>query len=80
VISVIAATQLVENYILTPWIIGKDTNLNPFITVFGIILFSGLWGIVGAIIALPIIGVINVILEHTNGMEAYAFLISKKEK
>ncbi len=80
VIGVIALTQLVENYILTPWIIGKDTNLNPFITVFGIILFSALWGIVGAIIALPIIGVLNVLFEHTNGMEAYAYLIEKKKK
>ncbi|WP_111877819.1 AI-2E family transporter [Aequorivita sp. CIP111184] len=79
VIGVISAAQLVENYILTPWIIGDETNLNPFITVFGIILFSMLWGMVGAIIALPIIGVLNVIFEHTKGMEAYAHLIKKND-
>jgi predicted PurR-regulated permease PerM len=79
VIGVISAAQLVENYILTPWIIGEEINLNPFITVFGIILFSVLWGLVGAIIALPIIGVLNVIFEHTKGMEAYAYLIKKKD-
>ncbi len=79
VIGVISAAQLVENYILTPWIIGEEINLNPFITVFGIILFSVLWGIVGAIIALPIIGVLNVIFEHTKGMEAYAYLIKRKD-
>jgi len=32
---------------------------------------------VGAIIALPIIGVLKVIFEHTKGMEAYAYLIKK---
>lgn len=79
VIGVISAAQLVENYILTPWIIGDETNLNPFITVFGIILFSALWGVVGAIIALPIIGVLKVIFEHTKGMEAYAYLINKDD-
>jgi len=79
VIAVIALAQLLENYILTPWIIGDETNLNPFITVFGIILFSALWGIVGAIIALPIIGVLKVIFEHTKGMEAFAYLIQKKD-
>ncbi len=79
VIGVISATQLIENYILTPWIIGDETNLNPFITVFGIILFSALWGMVGAIIALPIVGVLKVIFEHTKGMEAYAYLIKKGE-
>ncbi|WAC03899.1 AI-2E family transporter [Lacinutrix neustonica] len=79
VIGVISAAQLLENYILTPWIIGDETDLNPFITVFGIILFSMLWGTVGAIIALPIIGVLKVIFEHTKGMEAYAYLIKRKE-
>ena len=77
VMGVISVAQLLENYILTPWIIGDETNLNPFITVFGIILFSTLWGTVGAIIALPIIGVLKVIFEHTNGMEPYADLITK---
>jgi predicted PurR-regulated permease PerM len=79
VIGVISAAQLLENYILTPWILGDETDLNPFITVFGIILFSMLWGTVGTIIALPIIGVLKVIFEHTKGMEAYAYLIKRKE-
>lgn len=79
VVGVISIAQLVENYILTPWIIGDETDLNPFITVFGIILFSMLWGTVGAIIALPLVGVIKVIFEHTKGMEAYASLLKKKE-
>ena len=78
VIAVVSATQLVENYILTPWIIGDEINLNPFITVFGVILFSVLWGLVGAIIALPIIGVLKVVFEHTQGMEAYAHLLKKE--
>ncbi len=79
VIGVISATQLVENYILTPWIIGDEIDLNPFITVFGIILFSALWGVVGAVIALPLIGVLKVIFKYTKGMDAFAYLITKDE-
>lgn len=79
VIGVISLAQLVENYILTPWIIGDETDLNPFITVFGIIILSTIWGTVGAIIALPVIGVLKVIFEHTNGMENFAFLLKKSK-
>lgn len=79
VIGVIAVAQLAENYILTPWIIGDEIDLNPFITVFGIILFSVLWGMVGAIIALPMLGVLKVLLAHTKGMEAYVFLLKKHD-
>ncbi len=77
VIGVISAAQLVENYVLTPWIIGDEINLNPFITVFGVILFSALWGMVGAVISLPLLGILKVIFEHTKGMEPYAFLLKK---
>jgi len=77
VIGVIAAAQLIENYILTPWIIGDEIDLNPFMTVFGVILFSVIWGMVGAIISLPAIGILKVIFEHTKGMEAYAYLMKK---
>lgn len=79
VISVISVAQLLENYVFTPWIIGDQINLNPFITIFGVILFSTLWGMVGAIFALPFIGVLKVIFEHTKGMEAYADLIKKED-
>ncbi|MGO3261699.1 AI-2E family transporter [Mesonia sp.] len=78
VIGVIMAAQLIENYILTPWIIGDEIDLNPFITVFGVILFSTLWGIVGAIFALPLVGVLKVIFENTKNLEAYAHLLKKQ--
>jgi len=79
VIGVISAAQLIENYILTPWIIGDEIDLNPFVTVFGVIVLSVLGGIVGAIIALPVLGVLKVLSEHTRGMEAYAYLLKKHE-
>ena len=78
VVGVIMAAQLLENYVFTPWIIGDQIDLNPFITVFGVILFSSLWGMVGAIISLPLIGVLKVVFEHTKNMEAFAYLINKK--
>lgn len=78
VVGVIAAAQCLENYVFTPWIIGDQINLNPFITVFGVIVFSALWGMVGAIISLPLFGVLKVFFEHTNGMQPYAYIINKK--
>lgn len=77
VIGVISLAQVVENYLLTPWIIGDELDLNPFITIIGIIIFSMLWGIVGAIIALPLIGVLKALFKQIRGMEAYVYLLEK---
>ncbi|TQD39026.1 AI-2E family transporter [Haloflavibacter putidus] len=80
VLGVIMAAQLLENYVLTPWIIGDEIDLNPFITVFGVILFSVLWGMVGAIFALPLVGVLKVLFENTKNLEPYAYLLKKQKE
>ena len=47
--------------------------------VFGIVLLSAIWGPVGAIIALPIVGVLKDILKHIEGMDAYVYLLTQGE-
>ncbi|MBY5959070.1 AI-2E family transporter [Membranicola marinus] len=79
VFSVVSLAQLAENYLLTPWIIGDEIDLNPFATIFGVIVFSAIWGLVGAVIALPLIGVLKVFFENAAGMEPFAYLIKKTE-
>jgi len=58
-------------------IIGDEIDLNLFFTVFGIILLSVLWGAVGTIIALLILGILQVLYKHTKGMDAYVFLLGR---
>lgn len=79
VFLVVTVAQLVENYLLTPWIIGDETDLNPFSTIFGVIAFSTIWGLVGAVIALPLIGLLKVFFSTVKGLEPYAYLLNKKE-
>ncbi len=80
VIGVVMAAQMLESYILTPLIIGDEINLNPFITIFGVVVFSALWGIVGAVIALPVTGVLKVIFSNVEGLEPYGYLMSKQKE
>lgn len=77
VFLVVSVAQLVESYVLTPWIVGDEIDLNPFMTIFGVILFSSLWGAPGAIIALPVVGTMKVLFKHIKGLEPYAFLFEK---
>ncbi|WP_338812932.1 AI-2E family transporter [Bernardetia sp. Wsw4-3y2] len=80
VLGVLVIAQILESYILTPWIVGDEIDLNPFATIFGVVVFSALWGVVGAVIALPVTGVLKVIFTHINGLEAYGFLLAKNKE
>lgn len=59
--------QQFDGNILGPKILGDTTGITPFWVLFSILLFGGLWGIVGMIIGVPLFVVIyNLIKELTN--------------
>jgi predicted PurR-regulated permease PerM len=65
VVGVMTAAQLIENYTLSPFLVGNAVGLNPFFSIVSIIIISMIWGIGGAIIALPLTGVIRVALQFS---------------
>lgn len=65
VLGVMTVAQLIENYALSPFLVGDAVGLNPMFSIVSIIIFSGLWGIGGAIIALPLTGIIRVALKFS---------------
>lgn len=56
--------QLIDANILQPNIIAKSVNLHPVVVVGGLIVFNLLFGIIGMIIAMPVLAVIKIYLEY----------------
>ena len=54
----VVVLQQLDGNIIGPAILGDRTGLSSFCVLFTIILFGGLWGIVGMIIAVPLFAVI----------------------
>lgn len=65
VVGVMTVAQIIENYTLSPFLVGDAVGLNPFFSIVSIIMISMIWGIGGAIIALPLTGVIRVALQFS---------------
>ena len=66
-IWVIVATvviQQVENSLLVPRIMKKAVGVNPFVTLLALFAFSTLFGLVGALMAIPIAAIIQLALNH----------------
>ena len=53
--------QLVENFILQPLIMSKTMKLHPVTIIIGLLIFEHFFGIVGMILATPIIALLKVI-------------------
>lgn len=81
VVVVIIIGQLVDNYVLTPWIVGSAVRLSPFVTIVSIVAFTLVWGPIGAIIALPLTGMLRILLHSMETTRVYAeFLADKKSR
>lgn len=62
VILVYFVVQQLENYILTPRIMQRSTGLNAVVVMIGILIGAKFGGIVGALLAVPVISIAEVIL------------------
>jgi predicted PurR-regulated permease PerM len=63
-VIVIVVYQQVENYILQPTIIGKATDVSGFTVIVSVLIFGSLFGIIGAIIGVPIAAAIEIVLDE----------------
>ena len=66
-IWVIVATvviQQLENTLLVPRIMRKAVGVNPFVTLLSLFAFSTLFGIAGALMAIPIAAIVQLVLNH----------------
>ena len=66
-IWVIVATviiQQLENSLLVPRVMSKAVGVNPFVTLLAIFAFSSFFGIAGALMAIPMAAIIQLVLNH----------------
>jgi predicted PurR-regulated permease PerM len=56
--------QQTENTLLVPRIMRRTVGVNPFVTLLAIFAFSSLFGIAGALMAIPMAAVIQLVLNH----------------
>jgi predicted PurR-regulated permease PerM len=75
IIGTMTLTQVLENNVLTPWIMSREVNLNPLATFATVIGFSLIWGVAGSVLAIPITGVAKKVFEHIEGLKPVAFAL-----
>lgn len=71
--------HMLDSNILFPRIIGGRVKMNPFITIIAVIVGQFLWGVPGMFLFIPITGIMKLVCERVEGMEAWGILIGVEE-
>jgi predicted PurR-regulated permease PerM len=64
-----------EGQLVTPIVLGRRMRLSPLVLILGLMVFGSLWGIIGLLLAVPLLVCVKLILERTEGMDGWARLL-----
>lgn len=73
----IAVQMFVGNY-LEPRVIGRQLNLSPFVVLVSLSVWTALWGVQGAILAVPLTAILVIILSEFAATRPIAGLLAER--
>ena len=74
------SVHLIDSNVLMPRLVGGRVKMNPFITILAVMVGEFIWGVPGMFLFIPITGIIKLICERVEGLEAWGILIGVEEK
>lgn len=57
------AIQQIEANVITPWAMSHNAEVHPFVTLFALVLFGGLFGFLGILLALPLVMLVWTVVQ-----------------
>lgn len=77
VVITFTVSQFLESYILQPYIVGDKVGLHPFFVIIFVMLGGALWGLIGMVLAIPIMAIFTVFFRSIDNLKPLGFLFGK---
>lgn len=79
IVTTFAVAQFFESYVLQPYVVGQKVDVHPFIVILAVIVGNALWGIIGMILAIPVVGIVTILFLHIPALESFGYLFSNRK-
>jgi len=66
--AVYAVVSFLEGNFITPLVLGRRLTLNPVVIFLGLLFWFFLWGIPGALMAVPILAIFKIVCDHVDAL------------
>ena len=70
-----AGMHVVSANLLIPRFIGSRINLGPVAATAGILFWGWLWGIFGVVLALPLTGIVKLLIDYHPGLAPFSNIL-----
>ncbi|MDQ3511734.1 MAG: AI-2E family transporter [Pseudomonadota bacterium] len=65
----------IEGQFITPIVLGRRMALSPLVLILALMLFGWMWGIIGLLLAVPLLVCVKLVLSRIEGMEGWSHLL-----
>jgi predicted PurR-regulated permease PerM len=69
------AIHVIEGQFITPVLVARRFTLNPVLVIVSLIFWYWMWGVPGAILAIPVLGMVKIICDGIRPWAAFGHLI-----
>jgi predicted PurR-regulated permease PerM len=76
--ALLIAAQTYVGNILEPRVIGRQLNLSPFVVLVALSVWTAIWGLPGAILAIPLTAMLAIICDAFGPTRFVAVLLADK--
>lgn len=73
------ACTTIEGNLVTPAIVGRRLEMNPVVVFLSIAFWGWLWGILGVLIAVPILVIIKIFSDHLEGLGGLSEFLAARD-
>ena len=73
--AVFLTLATLEGQLVTPIIVGRRMSLNPPVIVIALMVGAWIWGVVGLLIAVPVLAMVKIVCAHTKELTSVAELL-----
>lgn len=67
--------QLIENNLITPFVVGAKVRVNAFAVILAILIGAYIWGVSGMILFIPLVGILKISFERIPSLAPYGYLL-----
>jgi predicted PurR-regulated permease PerM len=75
VVAIFSFVQFLEGNFITPRITGSKVSINALAAIIALLIGGKILGIAGIILAIPIMGIIRVLLTHSVHLKSFVILL-----
>jgi predicted PurR-regulated permease PerM len=74
------AIHLLEGQFITPLLLARRLILNPVIVIVSIVFWYWMWGIAGAVLAVPMLATIKIVCDRVRGLAAFGHFLAAEPR